>query len=985
MDTRAFLEALWPPQGIYCLATPFKPGDADRSTFAHYTASSIDEFLRKVDALRSRDNVFFCVHTLKAERVWNPTKRDRKTGKLGAWERRTHSNMHEARCFFFDLDVGESTPVTPKYKTRQEALDGLDQFLFRTRLPDPLVASSGGGFHVYWRLTEAIGSVEWRQHATVLRHIARREGLRADPARTNDQSSVLRVVGTSNIKPGYEPRPCVALEEGVETSTGSFLGQLRDLLGQDTLAPESLAHVGGGAAVGNLQKVWDGPTPTLEEVSEVCEHVRTYVACGLYARGEPILYHLGCGVLSFMEDGLDHYEDFASTHPDYHDLGAVQAKLDQYNDQTGGMPSSCAILDAKCGGDACSKCAHHSLGKNPLLIACEARKRKALPPPTLNLNLGVAQPMLIVEPGFPYTRTQVGVCQTVTKKDADGVEFKEEVLVSSYDMFPFEACERTELERAFTMWAIEVPKVGQVVIKITSPMMQDIRLLHQTLEDYGVHVTRKQVDKVMDYMLHYAKVLQKSLRANRQYDHLGWADKEHTQFILPNTLLLADGSQAPCTTSGVVKDVAGTIHTHGTLAEQIELLRYYNADKYLHHQFVVLCGLASPAFHVTDFAGVVVNAAGETGAGKSSALYTAAGLWGYPSDYVINGTKTGMTLLGQAHKVFTLSNLPVCVDEITNCEDKEVRDFVFGSTQPKERGGLLPNGQPRAVRETYKSTIYLCSSNKSFHNLLGQSGEVGNASSMRVFELWFESFKTGKVEAQEHMHGVLRNYGWVGPAVLERYVRHRQYVDDAIRTVMAKMDRKHNLTGPERFWSGTSATALTYGEFGAQLGFIPFNIPRLREWFLDEQLPKMRGDIHFDEASHDAQMVLGAFLQDIQGKTLVTASDVSMSNQFPITDPRGAVVAECDKLAQVIHVRKDIFRHWLGEQHHNALKTFGDLTREKVITATDVKRTLGAGTTFARGRALCFTVDLTRIGFSGDMPAANPVPVSNVVPLRRKP
>ena len=978
MDTRAFLEAVWPPTGIYCLATPFKPGDADRSTYAHYTAHSIDEFLRKVDALRSKDNVFFCVHTLQQDRVWNPTKKNRQTGALGAWERRTHENMLEARCFFFDLDVGESTATTPKYATRQEALDGLDKFLFRTGLPDPLVTSSGGGYHVYWRLSEAINSVDWRRHATVLHHIARREGLRADPARTNDQSSVLRVVGTQNIKPGREPRQCVAIAEGVETSTGSFLGQLGELLGSDSIAPELLA---AARPVGNLAKTWDGPTASVAELRALCAHVEGY--CSAIEAGEnpaePEWYHLGCGLLQYTDDGVDAVLEF--TKPTRGNDETL-AKLDQYNAACGNMPPNCATLDAKCGGDACSKCMHNKLGKNPLLIASELRKKAAAPPPVLNASLVANQPAMIVEPGFPYSRTKRGIVQHVVKKDKEGNETEDDVVICTYDMFPFEQCARTELERAFTAWAVEIPNEGQIVVKITSAMMQDIRGLHATLEDYGVHVNRFQAEKISMFMTHYNKTLQQALKASRQYDHLGWADAAHTEFILPTTILQA-GGQSPCTVSGMVSEVARHVHTLGSLSGQLDALRYYNDPKYFKHQFVVLCALAAPAFQASDFYGVVVNAAGESGGGKSSALFAGAGLWGDPKGYVVNGAKLGASLLGQQQKVFTLSNLPYCIDEITHNDDDRVKDFVLSSTQAEEPDKLLPNGQPRPKRQTFKSTMYLCTSNKSFHNLLAQGAEVGNASSMRVFELWFDEFKTGKVEAQENHHKVLTNYGWIGPAALERYLQHRQYVDDCIRTVMSKMDRKFGFSGPERYWSAVYAVALTYGEFAAAYGLIPFDIPALRTWLFEKHLPQMRGHIAEDRESHEAEAVLGAYLNDCQGQTLVTASDVTMSNQLPITDPRGAVVAEYDKIAQQVHIRKDRFRQWLNDKHFNALKVLSDLNASAIVVASG-KRTLGAGTNFARARTVCLTIDLTNPAVAG-LPQPAAAKPTNVVPLRRRP
>ena len=74
-------------------------------------------------------------------------------------------------------------------------------------------------------------------------------------------------------------------------------------------------------------------------------------------------------------------------------------------------------------------------------------------------------------------------------------------------------------------------------------------------------------------------------------------------------------------------------------------MQFYNQHEYLKHQFMFLMGLAAPLFHATGHAGVVVNASGESGGSKSTALYAAASFWGDPEGYVVNGTNVGSTLL----------------------------------------------------------------------------------------------------------------------------------------------------------------------------------------------------------------------------------------------------------------------------------------------------------------------------------------------------
>lgn len=960
MDTRAFLEAVWPASGVYCLATPWTIPGTTTQTYAHKTFGSIADAVAEIGRMDGT-NIFFAVHTLKQPKVWNPNKLNRKTGELGAYETRTHENMSEARCFFFDLDVGEDAH---KYATRQEALDGLDQFLFRTQLPSPLVTSSGGGFHVYWPLGEPIHSAAWRRYAGLLYHLARREGLRADPSRTTDQSSVLRVVGTQNVKPGRGSRECVAIQAGVETPTEAFLEQL-DRLGGDDSVPAPVQrprHDAHSRGVGNLQKVWDGPVRTLDEVAEVCEHVRNYRDGGSATAPEPIWYNLGCGLVPFMEDGREVAHELASEHPDY-DEGTTDAKIDQYNDRADGPPS-CATLDAKCGGDACARCPFAKLGRNPLDIATKALRAKAAPPLVVTVA-EVAQPEVrIIDPPWPYTRVAGGIQKRI-KKIVKGVDVIENVIICPYDVFPVNACERTELEQSFSLWAAAIPLKGQIIVKVASAALQDARTLHLLLTDYGVYLKGKEIVDVQDLMQGWLRDVQAEIAANRQYDHLGWVDKGKTEFVLPTTVLHVDGSAKPCTLSGMARNTLDFVHARGSKAASIAAMQFYNHPRYLKHQFILMMGLAAPLFHATGQKGVVVNASGDSGGSKSTALFGAASLWGDPENYVINGTNIGSTLLARIDMIFTLSNLPVCIDEITKMEPSAAQDFVFNATQSKERIRLKNDGTQRAVRGGFKSTPLLCSSNSSLHNLLGIDNRAGTAGNMRVFEIFFPELDGEfKPEADVFLRTINEHYGHIGPMFLALYMAKREEIDEAVHTTMAAIDRKFSITAPERFYSAPIAAALVTGQLAFQAGLLPFEIAPVRDWLLGVQLEEMRGLIGAEKIAQGPASLLASFLHDKMAQTITVWPPTQAGNTVPDREPQGAIVAHQDKARQTIDVRKDAFRRWCDDRRKNGLRVLSELQRIGIIVAMDRKIALGRDTSYAAGRSVCFTIDMTHPEFA---------------------
>jgi hypothetical protein len=66
--------------------------------------------------------------------------------------------------------------------------------------PPTLRVDSGGGLHVYWVLDEPIARKVWQSIARKFSALAKQHGLLADPARTADIASVLRIPGTWNYK-----------------------------------------------------------------------------------------------------------------------------------------------------------------------------------------------------------------------------------------------------------------------------------------------------------------------------------------------------------------------------------------------------------------------------------------------------------------------------------------------------------------------------------------------------------------------------------------------------------------------------------------------------------------------------------------------------------------------------------------------------------------------------------------------------------------
>lgn len=126
---------------------------------------------------------------------------------------RKAQNAIGAYAFWLDIDCGPAKVESGKgYADEALAKNALTAFCNDNDLPAAnWIIHSGGGVHAYWLMDELVQKEEWRDHAMKLKALAAKAGFLADPSRTADIASLLRVPGTLNHK--YHPTRPVALAQ----------------------------------------------------------------------------------------------------------------------------------------------------------------------------------------------------------------------------------------------------------------------------------------------------------------------------------------------------------------------------------------------------------------------------------------------------------------------------------------------------------------------------------------------------------------------------------------------------------------------------------------------------------------------------------------------------------------------------------------------------------------------------------------------------
>lgn len=962
MEPLEFLELVWSPPGkhYYCIAIPEpKP----RTGYKHMLFETITAAARFCVENRNNHNIFFAVHVLRDTQIWNEHHHKHPDTKawVAGWSKRTHANMKHARSLFFDLDVDPDNPK--KYASQQEAAIALREFCRSCEMPRPLVVSSGGGLHVHWIGDRVmVSGAEWKSVADRLRRLGRARGLKLDPMRTTDESSVLRVAGTFNLKKGGK-RPVEAKTLPEPSTTDNLIHLIDAALARAGVPVErSKALVAKVAPIPGLEPNVAppdyGPPPGVDTVHAVCAQARRWRDIDKATLSEPEWYN-ALGVYAFTTEGDEAAHLVSQTHPNY-SYDTCQAKIDHRKSSAG--PTGCRKIEQDSGDPGiCMGCPFRSHESGPIPLA---RKAEQAPAPKMETVVeGEVVTIELPDPPAPYKRDKSGGIQKlVEKEDRSWYE-----TIFPHDLYPVDRTAENG-QREVQHWQVHLPLEKPKMFHVDAGTFADARALRTAF--YGLGIYPSKAEEVQKYMTAYIAELQKRRQTSLAFTKLGWTP-DFTKFVLPHGVVDERGKLTPATFLEIGPEVDAIKGPEGTKERQVELMYFFNRPEYAAQKFVITAGLASAIFWMTGHAGVIVSAYGESGGSKTTSLMTAASFWGRPEIYVDNWTTRGGTGNYNTEKEHMFSSLPYCADEVTFRSPEEMRGAAINVSQYKTKGRLGRDGHFKKAPIEKKSNISLYSSNNSLQAVISNGNWAGDAVNMRVFEVFCP--KPGVHEgweAEAFLRDLMRNFGWIGQHFIQQMMPVREKVKNRVESEMVRFARRVSAKPEERLYVSLSAAVLVALDLANRLGLLPFDLVSMETWLIDEQLPQLRSSVQ-EEAVHSSPVaLLTTFLQQVHGNLLLHDSkQVSVYHS-----PHGAMLGQYDLAGTKLHVLRDGFIDWCKKRSIYAGPVLRGLAAAGIVEL-DRRVTLGAGTNFAKGQANCFTIDMRNAAV-----AADPIVVETLSP-----
>ncbi len=861
MDTEEFLDIVLPASGRRCV------GVLNNGYFANYYGGSNHWVTQAVDRINAKgvDAYFACAG-------------------FGPDKNRTQANVVALKSFWLDIDTQEGKPGET-YADRKEALTNALAFAGAVGLPSPLVVSSGYGIHCYWPTDADMDPEAWKLTATLLKQATKKYGLAVDQSRTADSASVLRPVGARNYKHSTS-RPVKVVLAGSLTTHAMLHMKLEAFVGtsgEDGLpagaAPASLALPGDNSDLMTRREFLPSSAMMIADKCAAMAHVRD-------TKGnvsEPY-WHSALGILVHTSEGDALAHEWSNGHPSYSE-SETQSRLDRVR---AFGPTTCERMSDF--SAACVSCPFWGKITSPIVLGVDREAAVAAAEPTTDTidvvdpvtKIKTKQPLPVLP--FPYRCGQlVGAGEgegtfiwrdiKIEETDPDGtVSVKaDRKIVSDVLFYPVARVRSTDDLHSMNVRLIDNQGRQSEFLLDHGLVAEASKTLYAELGRREVNLNARNKPEISGYLSSWITKLRDEHAATPSIEQYGWFKEG---FVLGQEYITAKGNRKAILNSSAAK-FEEYFHAKGDLETWVQAVdRAYNHPGQEGLQFCVLLSFAAPLWTLFgDNGGVTVYAhSAGSGYGKTTAQQVGLSAWGYYPELVLRESNFTEGALYQ--HIGVMKNLPVIIDEMTNCSNDFASKLVYNMSAGKGKSRLTSDATMK--KPLNWSTIAAASGNNLLTEKLSLHRANAEAEMARVWE--FTITKKGTLDPNEalELFGTFsQHYGKAGREFMKYVVENLDEVKALLHTTRSAFNTQQNIQQAERFWSALHACVLSALVICRQLGLLKFSSAAMLAWIgteLEASRAQMSGSVS------DPLEQFGDMLSDLWSGILVTAGEGNIAN-----------------------------------------------------------------------------------------------------------
>ena len=961
MNTQQFFEKVLPTQGNICVVGI--KDDSVRPKFFGYLDEAIDQ-MTQFD--QDDFNTFFAV------------------GTFDGYQRKASSCIF-MRSFFVDIDCGPDKP----YTAWEDGLIALHQFVTVNGLPKPIIVNSGRGIHAYWTFTENIPTDQWKPYAEKFKEYCIDKGLGIDEVVTADAARILRAPGTRNLK--EEPLPVEIIQEGDDPAD---FGMWIEILGE-VEQKFDLTQVKHGLDE-ETQALFDKMNGNYEYVFEKlavaslegngCEQIR-HILVNATSCPEP-LWYAGISVAARCVDGASAIHKLSEDYPGYSSTETERKAAQSLREAS--WAHSCDAFERE-NSAGCQGCPHRGkLGKGgPIMLARSLKLATATDADTGNDGSDEAPQEentvradqnakgLVVFPDFlqPFFRPINGgvYYQPPPRITKEGKRIPQdpEMLVPN-DLYPLQRLYSPHDGECLVMrLALPHDKDREFLLPLRDVTSQD--KLKAILASNSVTFEPANGARLASYVMKWASYLVQTKRADIMRIQQGWTE-DHESFVLGTNEIFANEVRH-CPPSPSAKNVVRNIKPEGSFEAWLKCAQMLNDPGYEYHAFTLLCGFATPLMEFTNVNGIVLSLFGDSGAGKTGALYSAMSIWGAPENLTVNdATPNALT-----QRMITSKNITFGLDEQTNLDGKVASDVVYKTSAGRPKIRLMSSANQEREAEFITRLIAIVTTNNSLIDIISTYKANTTAEEMRILEPRLTrpnvpGYELTLERGMEMFEPYKFNYGHAGTPYIQELLRIGK--DELMRRIKIEfmyVSDKFTDSGEYRYIANLLAVVAVAERIVREMGMLHFDMDRI----MRVMGVKFREVIH---TKHRADLdtradVLGDFInKNVQNMLVIRDHKATVT-------PRGPLVIRAEVDTSTIFVSTSALKQYLHEIRLG-IKDFESRMANAGILQGKVRKQMASGWNEAIGstnvQAYMITTDISHLfppevkadGEKADSPAA---------------
>lgn len=739
---------------------------------------------------------------------------------------RTAENAKVVKSFFLDLDCAEEGPKT--YATKEEGMAELLAFLEKTRLNtlgNPIIVDSGGGYHVYWPLTENLDIATWKPIAENFKRLCKQEGMKIDMSVPADAARVLRVPGTTNWKrvDKFDTTFTVAVIQEADPEyfdASTFAKIVRDNLIE--IPPvESLPQIPGKrpqlAPTAAKLKLFENSATSFKKILDRsmggggCGQLTHYFENASEDGMEP-LWRGWLSIAQKCEDGEKACKKLSDAHPYSHDRMVI--KLREIKG-----PYACIKFDSENPG-ICNNCQHFGKITNPLALGRVVKvtteeqvvelSRADDPVEVEETEVKIKYTRPTPPYGFSYGDNG-GIFYEEVDKDGNGNTTTRQKMLLPYNLFLVDILKQGSGEHTVHMIAERPEGAVDVMFPQRAYVSQDE--MTKALANANIVALNGQ-EKTMFYYVRGCIGDASANRAARKVpSNYGWQDDE--TFVHHNTIY-SDEAIVKVPIPGMdnlfrITDRRGTLENW---RKRFSLLASSskNNDEVIHPLLAAACvGFGSVIMEFSGIDGMIFHLGHrESGTGKSYALKMAASIWGHPTKYCVSSGTSDVAMLQRAG---LLNSLPLISDEITSKSRADMEwfpSFCFSYSEGNGKDRMESNANKERLNESrWRGQGLMASNTVMLDYMAGTRAHSSEGELRRMLEYNPKTKITWTEVERELVKTVEQDYGIAGPLFVQWLVANRDVAKAMFKKVEKRVREVFQVQDDERFWIAGCAAIIT--------------------------------------------------------------------------------------------------------------------------------------------------------------------------------